>query len=72
MLKRDYNLNIQIGIKLKDIVGLGLHCLICFEGQISNNSNYLKKFEYFVKFILMKIRINLSNMEVYVQTIQNL
>jgi hypothetical protein len=55
-----------------EIVGLGLHCLICFGGQISNNSNYQKKFEYFVKFILMKIRINLSSMEVYAQPIQNL
>jgi hypothetical protein len=53
-------------------VGLGLHCLICFGHQISNDSNYQKKFEYFVKFILMKISINLSNMEVYAQPIQNL
>jgi hypothetical protein len=44
------------------IVGLGLHCLICFGGQISNNSNLRKKFKYLVKFILMKIRINLHNM----------
>jgi hypothetical protein len=54
------------------IVGLGLHCLICFGNQISNNSNYQKKFEYFVKFILMKIRINLHKMELCAQPIQNL
>jgi fatty acid synthase len=32
-----------------------------FWGQISNNSNYRKKFKYLVKFILMKICINLSH-----------
>jgi hypothetical protein len=56
----------------ENIVGLGLDCLICFRGQISNNYNYRKKFKYFVKFNLMKVRINLSNMEVYAQQIQNL
>jgi hypothetical protein len=55
-----------------NIVGLGLHCLICFVGQISNNCNYQKKFEYLVKFILMKILINLSKMDVCAQSIQNL
>ncbi len=60
-------------IKFNDnIVGLGLHCLICFLGQISNNCNYQKKVEYLVKFILMKILINLSKMEVCAQSIQNL
>ncbi len=54
------------------IVGLGLHCLICFGGQISNNSNYRKKFEYLAKFILMKIRINLSKIEECSETNQNL
>ncbi len=54
------------------IVGLGLHCLICFGDQISNISNYRKNFEYFVKFILTKIRINLHNMELCAQPIQNL
>jgi hypothetical protein len=62
----------EIFRKFLYIADLGLHCLICFVGQISNNSNYRKKFKYFVKFILMKIRTNLSKMEVYAQPVQNL
>jgi hypothetical protein len=50
----------------------GITLSYLFWGKISNNSNYRKKFQYFVKFILMKMRINLSNMEVYAQPIQNL
>jgi hypothetical protein len=50
----------------------GITLSYLFWGQISNNSNYRKKFEHFVKFILMKIRINLHNMEVCAQPIQNL
>jgi hypothetical protein len=46
--------------------------LSVLRGQISNNSNYRKKFEYLVKFILMKILINFHNMEVCAQPIQNL
>jgi hypothetical protein len=41
----------------------GVILFYLFWGQISNNCNYRKKFEYLVKFILMKIRINLSNMK---------
>ena len=54
------------------IVALGLHSLICFGGQISNNFNYQKMFEYFANFILMKIHINLSYMKVCAQPTQNL
>jgi hypothetical protein len=63
-LNTDDNINVyrRFGITLSYL----------FWGQISNNSNYRKMFEYLVKFILMKISINLSNMEVYAQPIQNL
>ncbi len=50
----------------------GITLSYLFWGQISNNSNYRKKFEYLVKFILMKIRINLYTIEIYAQPIQNL
>jgi hypothetical protein len=67
-----FPISVQYNKLLLYIADLGLHCLICFVGQISNNSNYRKKFKYFVKFILMKIRTNLSKMEVYAQPVQNL
>jgi hypothetical protein len=58
-----------LSIKTNRRSGIAISYL--FGGQISTNSK-VKKFVYFAKFILMKIRINLSNMEVYAQPIQNL
>jgi hypothetical protein len=77
LIRKSYEIYLLINkvfieIHIFHIVGLGLHCLICFGGQISNNSNYRKKFECFVKFILMKILINLHNISVCAQPIQNL